>query len=86
VSMRGFRRLRRAGERITVSSARERQLLAQAMADITCTCGRTFEGGTGAFTIHRDMGRCLPGDAFGQLVQLRDGRWSERWRHPEVRE
>jgi len=71
MSMKGRRRQRR-------------QAVAEAMADVGCTeCGRTFEGGTGAFTIHRDMGRCLSGDAHGQLVQLRDGRWSERWRHPE---
>ena len=63
--------------------AKRRQLLAEALADITCTeCGRTFEGGTGAYAIHRDHGQCLTGDAHGQLVQLRDGRWSERWRHP----
>jgi hypothetical protein len=72
MSMRGRRRQRR-------------QVLAEAAADVECTgCGRRFEG-LAAFQVHAD-GRCLPDGAYGQLVRLPDGRWSERWRHPEVRD
>jgi hypothetical protein len=47
--------------------------LAAATAPRSCpACGRLFIGP--AFTVHRDCGRCLPGDAYGQLVQV-DGAW-----------
>jgi hypothetical protein len=39
-------------------------------------CGRTF-GGESAWTVHFEEGpgsRCLPGDAYGQLVNV-DGVW-----------
>jgi hypothetical protein len=63
--------------------SRRRQVVA-AMQDVRCTaCGRTFEGHA-AYQVHHDGGRCLPDGACGQLVQLRDGRWAERWRHPEA--
>jgi hypothetical protein len=65
--------------------ARRRDAVSEAGADMKCTaCGRVFEG-RAAFTVHRDYGQCLPDGAFGQLVQLPDKRWAERWRHPEIR-
>jgi hypothetical protein len=71
MSMRGRRRQRR-------------QVLADAERDYECTsCSRRFAG-QAAFQVHHDNGRCLPDGAYGQLVQLRDGRWSEWWRHPEI--
>jgi len=77
--MRGARRKRRE---------REAELDAQgaaAMADVTCPrCGNTYDG-QAALQIHREGGRCLPGDVYGQLVRLPDGRYGRRWRHPEIR-
>jgi hypothetical protein len=55
---------------------------AEAMADVACRCG-TYEG-RAAHTIAHDNGRCAPPGAYGQLVQLKDGRWGQRWRHPEI--
>jgi hypothetical protein len=71
MSMRGRRRHRR-------------EVLAEAAADVECTsCSRRFEG-QAAFQVHHDNGQCLPDGAYGQLVRLRDGRWAERWRHPQI--
>jgi hypothetical protein len=65
---------------------RRREAVTDAERDYECTsCSRRFEG-LAAFQIHADGGRCLPDGAFGQLVQLKDGRWAERWRHPEIRD
>jgi hypothetical protein len=75
MSMKGDRRRRRelAGQ------------AAHALRDIECTSrGRVHEG-EAAHAIHSDRGACLPPGAYGQLVRLRDGRWGERWRHPEIR-
>lgn len=73
MSMRNRRRQRREAE-------------AAAERDYACTsCGRRFEG-LAAYQVHADRGRCLPDGAHGQLVQLPDGRWAERWRHPEIRD
>lgn len=77
MSMRGDRRKRR--EQLAELEA----AAAEALADVACSrCGRTFEG-RAAYTIHDDHGRCLPGEAYGQLVELEDGRWAERWRYPD---
>lgn len=63
---------------------RRREALAEALRTHECTgCGRRFEG-LAAAQLHQDFGQCLPDGAYGQLVQLRDGRWAERWRHPEI--
>jgi hypothetical protein len=70
VSMKGWRR-------------RRREQLHEALADHQCgRCLAVLEG-SAALTIHTDAG-CDHLGAFGQLVQLRDGRWSEWWRHPEI--
>ena len=80
----GLRRKRR--EAVTAESA----AIAAVLADVTCSqCSAVFEGQS-AYTVHReDLGRgrveCLSGDARGQLVRLKDGRWGQRWRHPEIR-
>jgi hypothetical protein len=77
MGMRGDRRKRR-GQLAALEAA-----AAEAMADVTCArCGRVFEG-RAAHTIHDDRGQCLPGEAYGQLVELKDGRWAERWRYPD---
>jgi len=76
--MRGARARRREEQ------AGLRSEIARVLADVTCgSCGRTFEG-QAAYTVHDEHGQCLAGDAHGQLVQLEDGRWGTRWRHPEI--
>jgi hypothetical protein len=45
-------------------------------------CGGLYIGA--AFTVHRDGDRCLPGDAYGQLVQV-DGAWHLRGSEPAGR-
>lgn len=61
------------------------EAVSDAERDCECNaCWRRFEG-LAAFQIHADRGTCLPDGAHGQLVQLRDGRWAERWRHPDLR-
>jgi len=67
--MRGARRQRRE----------DAEALAGAIADVQrarrcADCGRVFLGSS-AFTVHRDGGRCLPGDAHGQLED-RGGVWA----------
>lgn len=75
MSMRGDRRRRR-------EMAEE---AAKALRSVECSsCGRVHEG-EAAHAIHSEHGVCLPAGAHGQLVQLRDGRWGLRWRHPEIR-
>ena len=76
--MRGERRKRRE------QLAELQSQMAQALADVTCPrCGRVLEGRS-AYTIHADSG-CEHPEGFGQLVQLKDGRWGQRWKHPELR-
>lgn len=59
-----------AGRELT---AREREALAEAARPKGCgQCGRTFSNAA-AWTVHLENGpgtRCLPGDAYGQLVQV----------------
>lgn len=69
---------------VIVARAARRDALAEAQKVIACaSCSRRFDG-QAAFQVHADAGRCLPDGAYGQLVQLRDGRWAEAWRHPEI--
>jgi hypothetical protein len=56
---------------------------AAVLADQRCRCGAVLEGKS-ALTIHADSG-CDRPEAYGQLVQLGDGRWGQRSRHPEAR-
>jgi hypothetical protein len=78
MSMRGARRQRREQD------AELEGRMAAALADVPCSrCGRVFEG-QAAHTIGHEHGRCLPDGAYGQLVKLRDGRWGQRWKHPEI--
>jgi len=54
------------------------EAIEEAMRPKGCrSCGRTF-GNNAAWTIHLEHGgpgsRCLPGDAYGQLVDV-DGVW-----------
>lgn len=75
MSMKGARRQRREMA----------EQAAQALRSIECSsCGRVHEG-EAAHAIHSEHGVCLSAGAHGQLVQLRDGRWGLRWRHPEIR-
>lgn len=74
--MKGSRRQRREEDDRRAAEA------AAVAADVTCPdCGRVFAGAA-ALAIGHDQGRCLPDEAYGQLVRLPGGRWAERWRHP----
>jgi len=78
MTMRGERQKRRK------TAADQSADIAAALADVTCSCGNVYEGQS-AYQVHRDdrIG-CLSGDARGQLVRLKDGRWGQRGRHPEL--
>jgi len=56
--------------------------IAEAVRNIECRCGRILEG-EAAYAIHTDAG-CDHPEAFGQLVRLPDGRFGQRYRHPEI--
>lgn len=77
MSMRGDRRKRREQAEAQAGA------VALALADVTCRCGRVLEG-QAAYAIHADSG-CEHPEAFGQLVRLPDGRFGQRWKHPEIR-
>jgi hypothetical protein len=78
MSMRGDRRKRR--EAITAGSA----AIAAVLADVACPRCPAVLQGRAAYTIHADAG-CEHPEAFGQLVRLPDGRYGQRYRHPELR-
>jgi len=75
----GERRKRRAADEAAARA------IAETLRNVECSsCGRIFEG-EAAHVIGHEDGRCLPDGAYGQLVRLKDGRWGQRYRHPEVR-
>jgi hypothetical protein len=52
------------------------EAIAAAQRPRSCpACGHLYIGN--AFTVHRDGGRCLTGDAYGQLEHV-DGAWIMR--------
>ena len=56
---------------------RDQEAIAAATAPKSCQqCGGLFIGS--ALAVHLDGGRCLPGDAYGQLVQVDGAAWCLR--------